>query len=265
MRSSIIQDSQTSNSLVSNFSRTMIQEDEISNFFCSWSTHTLSVWPRFRRIAKWTSLHHMLVKVINPSRNVQVSCSLLELCGRHVVMLLMKVLQVANIQHLADNFLESFHHLNFCPNSRHLLFAHARFLKHLFPLWQKDRARLEVFSYSYWCGNCAHCRRVTLQRGWMFHQRFIIFIFLTVVQSGRTRGLSSVSSSSFWTRAGYGDFRFVGRADSSRDFCWYARLVKPNTVSPTVENSTGEEHKPEAGHLPFHRKLLQSVLFWYVN
>ena len=42
------------------------------------------------------------------SRIVQVSCSLLELCRRHVVMLQMKVLQVADIKQLVDNFLESF-------------------------------------------------------------------------------------------------------------------------------------------------------------
>ena len=42
---------------------------------------------------------------------------------------------------------------------------------------------------------------------------------------------------------------FVGRADRSRDFGWYARLVKPNTFCPIVEHSTGEEYKPKAGHV----------------
>ena len=72
------------------------------------SSQLWSVWCRFRRIAKWTSLYHMLVKVINFSRNVKVSRSLLELCRRHVVMLQMKVLQVASVQQLVDNFLKSF-------------------------------------------------------------------------------------------------------------------------------------------------------------
>ena len=50
----------------------------------------------------------MLVKVINLSRNVQVGCSLLKLCRRHVVMLQMKVLQVVYVRQLVDNVLESF-------------------------------------------------------------------------------------------------------------------------------------------------------------
>ena len=62
------------------------------------STHAWSVWSRHRWFAGWTCLYHMLVKVINLSRNVHVNCSLLELCSRHEVMLQVKVLQVANIR-----------------------------------------------------------------------------------------------------------------------------------------------------------------------
>ena len=40
----------------------------------------------------------MLVDVINISRNVQAGCSLLELRGRYVVLLQVRVLQAANIQ-----------------------------------------------------------------------------------------------------------------------------------------------------------------------
>ena len=49
----------------------------------------------------------MLFRALNLSRNVQVSCSLLELRSGHVVVLQVKVPQVANIQQLVDNFLES--------------------------------------------------------------------------------------------------------------------------------------------------------------
>ena len=48
----------------------------------------------------------MLVRVRNLSRNVQVSCSLLELRGGGVVMLQVKVLQVAYVRQLVDNVLE---------------------------------------------------------------------------------------------------------------------------------------------------------------
>ena len=44
--------------------------------------------------------------------------------------------------------------------------------------------------------------------------------------------------------------RVVGRADRSRDFgCWYAGLVKSNTICPIVEYSTAEEYKQKAGHV----------------
>ena len=48
----------------------------------------------------------MLVKIMIVSRHVQVSCSLLELCRRHVVMLQVKILQVAKVHPLFDNVLE---------------------------------------------------------------------------------------------------------------------------------------------------------------
>ena len=51
-------------------------------------------------------LHHMLVKVIRLSWNIQMSCSLLKLCRRHVVVLQVKVFQVAHIRQLVDNVLE---------------------------------------------------------------------------------------------------------------------------------------------------------------
>ena len=252
-----IQNNQKSEGLVSNLCRTMIQEDEISKFFCSQSTHTWSVWSRFRRNAKWTSLYHMLVKVINLSRNVQVSCSLLEMCRIHVVMLQLEVLQVANIQQLVDNFQESFT-ICFLPKLE----------------TSSDRSR-EVPDTS--CSSVADGSRLTegpflLRNGVgtlriKEDSRFSTKVGCTkgssssssetVVQSERTRGLSSSSSSSFWTWAGYADLHcerakityFAGGDDRSRNFGWYARLVKSYAMCPIVEYSTGEEYKPTAGHV----------------
>ena len=48
--------------------------------------------------------HNMRVKVINLFRNIHVSCSLLELRRRHVVMLQVKVVQVAHIHQLVLMF-----------------------------------------------------------------------------------------------------------------------------------------------------------------
>ena len=57
----------------------------------------------------------MLVMVINLSKNVQVNCSLLELCRRHAAMPQVKVLQVPHIQQLVDNVLEGFTVHRFAP------------------------------------------------------------------------------------------------------------------------------------------------------
>ena len=45
---------------------------------------------------------------MNLSKNVQVSCSLLELRAGHVVVLQMKIPPVALVQQLVDNVAESF-------------------------------------------------------------------------------------------------------------------------------------------------------------
>ena len=58
--------------------------------------------------AEWACLHHMLTEVIKSFQEGPNKLSVFELCGRHVVMLQMKVLQVANVRQIADNFLESF-------------------------------------------------------------------------------------------------------------------------------------------------------------
>ena len=50
----------------------------------------------------------MLVKVIDPSRNVQVSCPLLELRGGHVVVFQVKIHQISLIRQLVYDVAESF-------------------------------------------------------------------------------------------------------------------------------------------------------------
>ena len=50
----------------------------------------------------------MLVKVINLSKNVQVSCPLLELSGRHVVVFKVKVPQISLIRQLIYDDAECF-------------------------------------------------------------------------------------------------------------------------------------------------------------
>ena len=96
-RAIVCLDNKKSKGFVSNFCRSMIQKDELSKLFCSLSAHTSSVRSRLRRIAEWACLYHMLVEIINQSKNVQVSCPLLELCGRHVVMFQVKVPQISLI------------------------------------------------------------------------------------------------------------------------------------------------------------------------
>ena len=73
-----------------------------------------------------------------------MSRPLLELRGRHVVVLQVKVPQVALVRPLVDNVAESFPLQPFCPESRLVLIAHASFLTHLVPVWQMGFARLEV-------------------------------------------------------------------------------------------------------------------------
>ena len=79
----------------------------------------------------------------------------------------------------------------------------------------------------------------------------------TAVSSERTRGSSSSFSSRSRVSAGYANFcsdipkvtYFFGREDRSRDFGWYARLVKSSTTCPIVEYSATEEYKPKSRHL----------------
>ena len=58
----------------------------------------------------------MLVKVINLSRTVQVSCPLLELRGGHVVVLQVKVPRISRVRQLVDNVAESFTFCLFAQN-----------------------------------------------------------------------------------------------------------------------------------------------------
>ena len=57
----------------------------------------------------------MLAEVINLPRNVDVRCPLLELSGRHVIVLQVKVPQIAPVKQLVDKVAESFTLHFFCP------------------------------------------------------------------------------------------------------------------------------------------------------
>ena len=173
MSSGTIQNNQKSKSMVSNFYRSMIQEVEISKFFCSVHSRVICLVSASLIRRMDMSLPHA-GKSHNLSQNVHVNCSLLELSSRHVVMLQVKVLQVANIRQLVDNYPER--RLIFGPNSRLLLNAHAMFLTHFVPVWQTDLARLEVLFFFI---HSAYCGGFTLQRfffGCRLHKKFVIFV-----------------------------------------------------------------------------------------
>ena len=147
----------------------------------------------------------MLVQVINPSRNVQVSCSLLELCGRHVVVFQVSVPQISLIRQLIYDVAESFTVWIF-PKSRLLLIAHASFLTHLVPVWQMGLARLEVL---FLLRNGVGILRSAADSHFSFINSVLDVDCTrgpssssseTLARSGRTRGLSSSSSSSSLVR-----------------------------------------------------------------
>ena len=123
----------------------MIQENEISRFTCSQSTHAWSVKSRKRRISEWARPHHVLVKIKNHSMNVQVSCSRLELCGKHVVMLQVNALQIAHIQQLGDIVLEWLTVWTFAQN-RDFFWSRTRnsWQTHPVPMWRMDLSKLEI-------------------------------------------------------------------------------------------------------------------------
>ena len=86
----------------SDLCRSMVQKDEVSKLFCPKSAHARSFRPRFLRNCN-TGMSSPRVDRSHEflSRNIQVSRSLLELSGRHVIMYQMKVLQVALFRQLA--------------------------------------------------------------------------------------------------------------------------------------------------------------------
>ena len=83
----------------------------------------------------------------NSSKNVQVSCPLLERRGGHVVVFQVKVPQISFIRNLFMMLRRALHHLDFCSKSRLLLIAHASFLTHPVPMAQMGLVRLEVFFF----------------------------------------------------------------------------------------------------------------------
>ena len=200
----------------------------------------------------------MLEEVTNLSKNVQVSCSLLELRGRHVVMFEVMVLQIAKIRQLVDNFVKSFTNW-FCPNWRLLVIAHARFLAHLVPVWQMDLARLEVLFFFVTVWELCVVLKIHASTDFLWlqaAQRFIIFIF--VFRNGSTVEVCHLRCHPVLGHE-LDMLIFVaieqklhvssGEQNAHATFGWYARLVKSNTICPIVEYSTGEKYKPKAGHV----------------
>ena len=90
---STIQNNQKSKGFVSNLCRSMVRKDEVSKLFCPKSAHARSFSSRFYWIAEWACLHHVLVEVMKFPKDIQISRPLLELRGRHVVVLQVKSLK----------------------------------------------------------------------------------------------------------------------------------------------------------------------------
>ena len=124
----------------------------------------------------------MLARVINLSRNVQVSCPLLELCSGHVVTFQVKVPEISLIRQLVRDVAKSFTVWISTQNrdffwsltqvSWHILFQCGRWVS---PDW-RSCSSLKC------CRNTVFCGRFTLffcrlSLWWRLYQRFIIFIF----------------------------------------------------------------------------------------
>ena len=178
----------------------MVQKDKISNFLqLAIRSRVICHVSAYVELQKWARLHHKLVKVINLSRNVQVSCPLLELSSGHVVVFQVKVPQISLIRQVIHDVAKSFTVWISAQYRDLLLITHPSFLTHL-------------------CSSVADGSR---QTGGPFHLRNGVgvlrsaadprFSFVelvldercsssssseTVKRSGHTTGLSSSSSSS---------------------------------------------------------------------
>ena len=79
----------------------MVQKDEVSKFFCS-EVRSREIFPVSVLRNCRTGMSSPLVdKGHNFYKSIQVSRSLLELCGRHAMMFQVKVPQVALVRQLA--------------------------------------------------------------------------------------------------------------------------------------------------------------------
>ena len=103
-----IQNNHKSEGFVSNLFQSMTKKDEVSKFFCTKSAHARSFKSLLHCNAEWACLHHVLIEVTNSSRNIQMGGPLLELRGRHMVVLQVKVLQVTLVRQLVDIVAEYF-------------------------------------------------------------------------------------------------------------------------------------------------------------
>ena len=103
----------------------MVKKDEVFKFICTKSVHARFFRSLLYLIAEWACLHHVLIEVINSSRNILMSGPLLELRGVHMVVFQVKVLQVTLVRQFVDNVSECFTFCLFAQN-RGLLCSFAR-------------------------------------------------------------------------------------------------------------------------------------------
>ena len=142
-----IQNNQKPKGLVSIFVEPWSEKMMSPNFFSSYSGHAWSVRSRFRRIAGWARRHHMLVKVMKLSKNVQMSCPLLKLRSGHVVVFQVNVPQISLISQLLNLVAKRFI-VWVSAQHRSFFWSLTRVSWHIFvPVWQTGLDRLEVLFF----------------------------------------------------------------------------------------------------------------------
>ena len=232
------------------------------SFFCTKSAHARSFNSWLCCITEWTCFHRVLIEVINSSRNIPMSDSLLELRDGHMTVFQVNVLQVTLVRQLVDNVLVYFTFFLFAQN-RGLLCSLVRVPWHLLFQYSNGIPTILVvpFFVAVWSEEVSKVSEESevqdsSSMAWSRPSSCDSFLV-----AGRTRRLSSSSSSSCMSSAwaGYAAFRsdmtkitcLFGWPDRSLDLVegWYVRLVRSNTLCPIVEYSAGNENKAKAGHV----------------
>ena len=208
-------------------------------------------------IAEWACLHHVLTEVIISSRNIQMNGPLFELCGGHLVVFQVKVLQVTLVRQLVDNVSECVTVWLFAPN-RGIFFSLARIPWHLLfqksswilPYWWslslkflfglRRSRRSQVFVINGLITSCFERVLSCSRKG----KRFVILIFIFMY----VLSMSRICWFSLWHGK---DYMLLWVTCTITRFVvgWYVRLVRSNTICPIVEYSAGEENRPKAGHV----------------